>query len=367
MKELTDHALESVHWLAKIGVDFDKGTVEMPVGAVWRREHRPKADQGYAFISALEKYVTNNGGEILLDARATELLMDENGRMAGIKGEIKGAPITVHAKSVVLATGRFGANTKMLQQYNTCWERIDDDIKTSNSPALTEDGIRLGQQVNADLVDMGMIQMLPTCDPQTGALFTGLQVPPANFLMANQQRKRFVNEFGTRDEISKAAIANGSLFYLIADDEIKKTAYNTNQEKKEEQIASGALSRADTIEDLANQIHMGPAVLKETVDTYNHYVDQGEDPDFHKNAFDLKIEVAPFYATLRKPAVHHTMGGLKINTNAEVLNCQDQVIAGLFACGEVAGGIHAGNRLDGNSLSDIFTFGRIAGRRACHF
>ena len=82
VKKLTDHALESVHWLAKIGVDFDKGTVEMPVGAVWRREHRPKADQGYAFISALEKYVTNNGGEILLDARATELLTDENGRMA---------------------------------------------------------------------------------------------------------------------------------------------------------------------------------------------------------------------------------------------------------------------------------------------
>lgn len=101
---------------------------------------------------------------------------------------------------------------------------------------------------------MGMIQMLPICDPQTGALFTGLQVPPANFLMANQQRKRFVNEFGTRDEISKAAIANGSLFYLIADDEIKKTAYNTNQEKTEEQIASGALFRADTIEDLARTL-----------------------------------------------------------------------------------------------------------------
>ena len=82
VKELTAHALESVHWLAEIGVDFDKGTVEMSVGAVWRREHRPKADQGYAFISALEKYVTNNGSEILLDARATELLTDENGRMA---------------------------------------------------------------------------------------------------------------------------------------------------------------------------------------------------------------------------------------------------------------------------------------------
>ena len=284
--------------------------------------------------------------------------------MVGVKADHQGASLTVNAKAVVLGSGGFGANTKMLQEYNTYWERIDDDIKTSNSPAITGDGIQLGEQVHADLVDMGMIQMLPTCDPETGALFTGLQVPPANFLMVNQEGKRFVNEFGTRDEISKAAIANGSLFYLIADDEIKKTAYNTSQEKIDQQVKDGTLYRADTIGELAEQIGIDPSVLEETVATYNSYVDQGEDPDFHKNAFDLKVEVAPFYATPRKPAVHHTMGGLKIDTDAHVINQDGEIIKGLYAAGEVAGGVHAGNRLGGNALADIFTYGRIAGKNA---
>ncbi|MCY3029776.1 flavocytochrome c [Aerococcus sp. JJEM-2022a] len=363
VKTLTDNVLDSVHWLSDIGVDFNYKSVEMPVGAMWRRGHQPTSDNGYAYVKNLEKFILDNGGQIITDARVKELLV-ENDRVVGVKADHQGASLTVNAKAVVLGSGGFGANTKMLQEYNTYWERIDDDIKTSNSPAITGDGIQLGEQVHADLVDMGMIQMLPTCDPETGALFTGLQVPPANFLMVNQEGKRFVNEFGTRDDISKAAIANGSLFYLIADDEIKKTAYNTSQEKIDQQVKDGTLYRADTIGELAEQIGIDPSVLEETVATYNSYVDQGEDPDFHKNAFDLKVEVAPFYATPRKPAVHHTMGGLKIDTDAHVINQDGEIIKGLYAAGEVAGGVHAGNRLGGNALADIFTYGRIAGKNA---
>lgn len=122
--------------------------------------------------------------------------------------------------------------------------------------------------------------------------------------------------------------------------------------------------RADTLTDLAQQIGMDPAALTKTIADYNRYVDAGEDPEFHKTAFDLKVAVAPFYATPRKPATHHTMGGLKIDPDAHVLNTDGQIIDGLYAAGEVAGGIHAGNRLGGNSLSDIFTFGRIAAAHA---
>lgn len=363
VKTLTDNVLDSVHWLSDIGVDFNYKSVEMPVGAMWRRGHQPTSDNGYAYVKNLEKFILDNGGQIITDARVNELLVEDD-RVVGVKADHQGASLTVNAKAVVLGSGGFGANTKMLQEYNTYWERIDDDIKTSNSPAITGDGIQLGEQVHADLVDMGMIQMLPTCDPETGALFTGLQVPPANFLMVNQEGKRFVNEFGTRDEISKAAIANGSLFYLIADDEIKETAYNTSQEKIDQQVEEGTLYRADTIGELAEQIGVDPSVLEETVATYNSYVEKGEDPDFHKNAFDLKVEVAPFYATPRKPAVHHTMGGLKIDTDAHVINQDGEIIKGLYAAGEVAGGVHAGNRLGGNALADIFTYGRIAGKNA---
>lgn len=109
---------------------------------------------------------------------------------------------------------------------------------------------------------------------------------------------------------------------------------------------------------------MQPEVLEDTIKKYNSYVDQGADPEFGKSAFNLKCKVAPFYATPRKPAIHHTMGGLKIDTDARVIDQKGSVIKGLYAAGEVAGGIHAGNRLGGNSLADIFTFGRIAANTA---
>ncbi|ETY75493.1 NADPH-dependent FMN reductase [Lactiplantibacillus fabifermentans T30PCM01] len=364
VKVLTDHALESVKWLENIGVDFDKSQVTMPVGAIWRRGHKPMGDQGFAFIKALQKFVTDQGGRILTET-PVQSLTTTAGKVDGLIAQGPDhTKVIVHAKAVILASGGFAANTKMLQQYNTYWTAIDDDIKTTNSPAMTGDGIRLGTSVGADLVGMGFSQMMPVSDPDTGELFSGLQVPPQNFVMVNQAGKRFVNEYGSRDELTQAAIDNGSLFYLIADDEIKKTAYNTTQAKLDAQVAAGTLYRADTLSDLAKQLQMDPAVLTKTIENYNSYVDAGEDPEFHKNAFDLKVQVAPFYATPRKPATHHTMGGLKIDTGAHVLNADGQVIDGLYAAGEVAGGIHAGNRLGGNSLADIFTFGRIAATNA---
>ncbi|WP_125606665.1 flavocytochrome c [Lapidilactobacillus bayanensis] len=366
VKILTDHALESVKWLADIGVEFDQSEVTMPVGAIWRRGHKPAKSVGYAYIEALSDYVKANGGQIMTDTDVTSLI-DEDGQVRGIIATgANGQKVTIHAAAVVLASGGFGANTKMLKQYNTYWTEIADDIKTSNSPAITGDGIRLGQSVGADLVGMGFSQMMPVSDPDTGDLFTGLQVPPQNFVMVNQQGRRFVNEYGSRDQLTQAAIDNGGLFYLIADDRIKATAYNTSQEKIDQQVAAGTLYRDDTIAGLAQQLKMDPAVLEDTVTKYNRYADAGLDPEFGKDVFDLKVEQAPFYATPRKPAVHHTMGGLKIDTKAHVLNEQGQVINVLYAAGEVAGGIHAGNRLGGNSLTDIFTFGRIAADSAIH-
>ena len=361
---LTERALESVRWLEDIGVEFVRSEVTMPVGALWRRGHKPVQPMGYAFISVLQKYVLENGGKILTDSPVKELLVEE-GAVKGVRAEGRnGQTIIVHADAVVLASGGFGANTKMLQKYNTYWTEIADDIATSNTPAVTGDGILLGQSVGAELVGMGFSQMMPVSDPVTGALFSGLQVPPANFIMVNTEGKRFVDEYGSRDKLSQAAIDNGGLFYLIADDRIKATAYNTSQEKIDAQVKAGTLYRADTIEELAVQIGMDPQVLADTIKKYNSYVDAGFDPEFNKGSFDLKCEVAPFYATPRKPAVHHTMGGLKIDTSTHVLNEKGQIIPGLYAAGEVAGGLHAGNRLGGNSLTDIFTFGRIAGQTA---
>lgn len=362
--ELVTNALDSVKWLSNLGVKFDNGDVTEPVGGLWRRGHKPVEPMGYAYIHVLGDWVKDHGAKLLTETQAEHLIV-ENGEVKGVIAHRKdGSAVTVHAKAVILTAGGFGANTKMVQKYNTYWQEIADDIATTNSPAITGDGIKLGLEAGADLFGMGFIQLMPVSDPETGELFTGLQTPPANYIMVNQEGKRFVNEFAERDTLAKAAIANGGLFYLIADDKIKETAYNTTQESIDAQVEAGTLYRADTLEDLATQIGMDPEVLVQTIKDYNSYVDQGKDPEFHKNVFDLKCEVAPFYATPRKPAIHHTMGGLVIDKQAHVLNQNGEVIKGLYSAGENAGGLHAGNRLGGNSLSDIFTFGRIAAETA---
>lgn len=364
VKILTDRALESVKWLEDIGVEYDKSIVFAPVGALWRRGHKPVKKYGTAFILALTDYIKKMNGTIITDSPAKEFLIEDGEIKGMIATGVNGQKITVRANAVVLASGGFGANTKMLQQYNTYWESIPDDVKTTNSYAMTGDGIVLGQSVGAGLTGMGFTQMMPVADPITGELFSGLQVPPENFVIVNKQGKRFINEFAGRDVLTKAALAEGGLFYLIADDEIKKTAANTSQEKIDRQVAAGTLFKADTLEELALKVGMDPATLVDTVAKYNSYVEAGEDPEFHKDTFSLKVEKAPFYATPRQPAVHHTMGGLKIDTASRVLDDNNQPIKHLYAAGEVTGGIHAGNRLGGNALADIFTFGRIAGQTA---
>ena len=364
VKELVDNALDSVNWLKELGVKFDDSQVTMPVGALWRRGHKPVEPMGYAYIHVLGDWVKDHGATVLTETRAKHLLVDGDKVVGVVAEKSDGSKVTVHAKSVILTSGGFGANMKMVQKYNTYWKHIDSDMPTTNSPAITGDGIGLGKEVGADLVGMGFIQLMPVSDPKTGELFTGLQTPPENYIMVNKEGKRFVNEFAERDTLAKAAIANGGLFYLIADDKIKATAYNTTQESIDAQVKAGTLFRANTLADLAKQIGMKPEVLKDTIKKYNSYVDAGEDPEFGKSAFNLKCEAAPFYATPRKPAIHHTMGGLRIDTKARVINKDGAVIKGLYAAGEVAGGIHAGNRLGGNSLADIFTFGRIAANTA---
>lgn len=208
---------------------------------------------------------------------------------------------------------------------------------------------------------MEYIQLMPIGDPKSGALLTGLIVPPENFVFVNQQGKRFVNECESRDVLSNSFFDNGGLVYMIADEEIRKTAANTTHETIEREIEEGIIIKADSIEELARKINVPEAELCSTIHRYNSFVEDGRDPEFQKGALGLKVEKAPFYATPRKPSVHHTMGGLRIDTKARVLDQQRSPIPGLYAAGEVAGGLHAGNRLGGNALIDIFTYGRIAG------
>lgn len=363
VETLTSNAMESINWLSDKGIDFDRSVVEIPVGALWRRAHKPKRPKGVEFVDKLQKRIQEQGGRIITDTRATDLIV-EDGKVVGIKAtQANGTKLVLRVNNgVVLASGGFGANTKMIKKYNTYWKDIADDIKTTNSPALIGDGIAIGEKVGAELVGMGFVQLMPIGDPKSGALLTGLIVPPENFVFVNKQGKRFIDECGSRDVLAEAFFDNGGIIYMIADEKIRQTAANTSDETIEREIKEGIIIQADTLDELAEKIGVPAAELTATIKQYNTYVEQGHDPEFRKSAFGLKVEQGPFYATPRQPSVHHTMGGLKIDTKARVINKEGNIIPGLYAAGEVAGGIHAGNRLGGNALIDIFTYGRIAGQ-----
>ncbi|MGF1688050.1 flavocytochrome c [Photobacterium japonica] len=369
VETLTSRAMESVDWLSEKGIDFDRSVVEIPVGALWRRAHKPKRPKGVEFVDKLQQRIKEQNGRIITDTRATDLIV-EDGKVVGINAvQANGTKLVLRANyGVVMASGGFGANTQMIKKYNTYWKEIADDIKTTNSPALVGDGIEIGEKAGAELVGMGFVQLMPVGDPKSGALLTGLIVPPENFVFVNQQGKRFVDECGSRDVLSDAFFDNGGLIHMIADEKIRQTAANTSDETIEREIKEGIIIQADTLEALAEKIGVPADVLTHTIEQYNGYVDQGHDPEFRKSAFGLKVDQAPFYATPRQPSVHHTMGGLKIDTQARVIGKDGNIIQGLYAAGEVTGGIHAGNRLGGNALIDIFTYGRIAGNSAaeCH-
>ena len=363
---LCTNALDAFHWLSETTGVPESDTITSPVGSMWMRGHNYQNKLDVFTYPA--EYIEDKGGEIMLNTKAEELILAEDGRVTGVKATMTdGTPVTVHAsKGVIIATGGFGANPEMVREYNTYWPAIPEDIKTTCVASATGDGIALGQQAGANLVDMGLTQLMPTAGAFTGSLTDGLLVAPQNYLFVNKEGRRFVNEYAARDTLAFAALEQtDGMFFTIADQEMAKTVQNgATQEDIDAMVNKGLIYKADTLAELAEQIGCEASVLEETVAYYNTCVDNGSDPEFGKNVFEMKVETAPFYACPSKPAVHHTMGGLEINAQAQVINEAGEAIPGLYAAGEVTGGIHAGNRLGGNAIADCFVFGRIAGQNA---
>ncbi|HBV68718.1 MAG TPA: flavocytochrome c [Clostridiales bacterium] len=359
-------SLNTYKWLGEtVGAKLSS-TITAPVGSMWMRGHGFESKP--QVFEAVTSYIESKGAEIMLETKAEKLIMDGD-KVIGVEAvKTDGTKVTLTAtKGVIITTGGFGSNPEMVQEYNTYWPAIPDGIKTTCVSSATGDGIGLGLQANASLVDMGMIQLMPTAGAESGALTDGLLVAPQNYVFVNKEGKRFVNEYAERDVLASAALSQtDGLFFTIADQEMAKTVQNrATQEDIDKMVANGVIYKADTIEGLAEQIGCSPDVLEATINSYNKCVDQGKDEEFGKNVFDMKIQTAPFYACPSRPSVHHTMGGLEINEVAQVVDqSSGKVIPGLFAAGEVTGGIHGGNRLGGNAIADCFVFGKIAGQTA---
>lgn len=360
VKILTENSMNRLEWLEGMGLKLDDG-IYLGTGALWPRGHYGENFSGTDYINILKKKADELGVELFTNTRATELIMKED-KVVGVKAEgEKNDYIFNVSKGVVIATGGFGFNVDMRQKYNTQWPDLGAQVLCSNAPGATGDGIVMAQNIGANLIGMEYVQFYPIGDVVTGALGDSLPGGTDTRITINKEGQRFMAEDARRDEQSRAIFAqtDGQCYEVIDADTLK-----TEEQLKDVQkyIENGQVIKGDTIEDLAKQIGVETSVIKETFDTFNAAVDAQNDSEFGRVLLKEKMDKAPFYMALRAPTIHHTMGGIEINENAEVLDTKGEVIKGLFAAGEVTGGIHGSNRLGGNALADTMVFGRIAGQ-----
>ena len=363
VETLCANSADAIDWLDEHGITLHD--VSSFGGASVKRIHRPVNAEGKTvsvgsyMIPLLEENCKKAGVQILLNTTANEILTDANGAAAGIKATgSTGETVTVNAKAVVLTTGGFGANLDMVVKYKPELK----GFMTTNAAGIQGQGIEMAQAIGAATVDMDQIQIHPTVEANTAALITeGLRGDGA--VLINAEGKRFIDEVGTRDVVSAAEIAQtGSYSWLVVDQAMVDASSVIQGYIKKGYTVTGA-----TYEELGEAMGVDAAAFAETMEKWNGYVEAKNDPDFGRTSFANPLNTAPYYAVKVTAGVHHTMGGLKINANTEVLNEKGEVIPGLFAAGEVTGGVHGANRLGGNAVADFTVFGRIAGAAASDY
>ena len=352
---MAENSAEGIDWLDSIGAPLPK--ISFSGGATNQRIHAPEDGSGVGayLVTALLKKMDELGIKVMYNTKATDLLSLE-GTVNGVMAESDDAYYTIHSKAVILATGGFGNNQEMIVRYR-------DDLEgtvTTSAPGIMGDGIVMAQAVGADLVDIDQIQLHPTVEQKTSMLITE-SVRGDGAILVNQDGKRFTDELLTRDKVSAAELAQpGSYAYIIFDQKLREGLKAT-----EKYISTGITVQGDTIEDLAAQIDVDPATLAETLANWNKCVADKNDAEFGRTTgMDNDLSTPPYYAIKIAPGIHHTMGGVHIDTGAHVIDLNGKVIPGLFAAGEVVGGVHGGNRLGGNAVADIVVFGRISSASA---
>ena len=363
VETLCANSADAIDWLDEHGITLHN--VSSFGGASVKRIHRPVNAEGKTvsvgsyMIPLLEENCEKAGVKMMLDTTATEILTDANGAAVGVKATgASGETVTVNAKAVVLASGGFGANLDMVVKYKPELK----GFMTTNAPGIQGQGIEMAQAIGAATVDMDQIQIHPTVEANTAALITeGLRGDGA--VLINAEGKRFIDEVGTRDVVSAAEIAQTGSYSWLVVDQAMVDASSVIQGY----IKKGYTVTGETYEELGKAMGVDAAAFAETMDKWNGYVEAKNDPDFGRTSFANPLNTAPYYAVKVTAGVHHTMGGLKINANTEVLNEKGEVIPGLFAAGEVTGGVHGANRLGGNAVADFTVFGRIAGAAASDY
>ena len=362
VKTLAENSAAAIEWLASIGAEVKN--VGAFGGASVKRIHRPvNADGkvtavGAYIVPILEKNLQDRNVQFLFDTTANEIIM-KDGKAVGIKATGKdGHKVTINAKSVVIATGGFGANAEMVEKYKPELK----GFATTNAEGAQGQGIDMATAAGAATVDMNQIQIHPTVhieeDGNAHLITEGLRGDGA--ILVNAEGKRFYDEVSTRDKVSAAIIeqTDKSAWLVVDQAMVDKSAVIAGY------IKSGYTVTGATYEELAKAMGVDEATFTSTMNTWNQAVEAKSDAEFGRTSFANPLTTAPYYAIKITPAVHHTMGGIVINPKAEVLNEKGEAISGLYAAGEVTGGVHGANRLGGNAVADFVVFGRISGQSA---
>jgi len=359
LREFVELAPEAIDWLAERGIELNDITITG--GMSIDRTHRPadRSAVGGFLISGLVKNINQRDIEVLLETSVAEILF-ENGAVSGVKvvDEYNDTRI-LNARSVIVATGGFSANREMVVKYRP---ELDGFV-TTNHKGATGSGIALLQHIGADTVDMGEIQIHPTVE-QTTSYLVSEAIRGGGAILVSQAGHRFYNEMETRDKVSAEIIAlPEKSAWIIFDDQVRAA-----NKAADEYIAKGFVISAPTPHELAVKLNMDQETLQTTLGRYNTFVAQQKDEDFGRTtALRHPLNQGPYYAIRIAPGVHHTMGGVTINTDTAVLDAQKQPIHGAWAAGEVVGGIHGANRIGGNAVADIIIFGILAGRNAANY
>lgn len=359
VKNMVEQAPETVDWLISVGVDLSD--VGKMAGSTNSRTHRPQggAAVGAHMVSVLEKAALNVGVDLRKNSKVLDII-EKDGKAAGVIVEKNGKKYKIDAKAVIIATGGFGANPDMVVRYKANLKGFG----TTNHKGATGDAFAWIEKFGGQLTQMDQIQTHPTVVPANGVMITEA-VRGNGAIMVNREGKRFGSEMATRDVMSSAVLAQtGATAYLVFDTSVRKSL-----KAIEGYVKKGLLTEGETPEALAEKLGMPKETLAETITRYNGFVASGNDADFGRKGSEMPraLNDGPYFAVEVGPAIHHTIGGIVINTKAEVVDASGKAIPGLYAAGEVTGGVHGGNRLGGNAVADICVYGKIAADSALEY
>lgn len=361
-------------WLASKGCEFpDTEALHVQHDHAIARSVKLKPP---GMVPALKQTALALGIKILFETPATALLV-QDGKVVGVKAEQDGRSVTFDADSVILATGGFSRNQEMVRE--AC-SALREAVSWS-MPGNTGDGITMAKMVGADVIGYPDLPLNAFRVIQCGSDVKNKVLHPTYLLaqtralgaiMVGVDGRRFHDEMGRSNEIVQAAMARGPFFYNVFDGRIAKpTSWlpeKTFEEQWESALKDGMIgAQADSIEELAEKIEVPADALVQTLARWNQDVEKGADSEYGRSESLGKIEQVPFYAMRLKPAIVQTLGGLRINSQAQVLNTQHQPIAGLFAVGQVTGGVHGADYIGGSALLELAVFGKIAGENAVRF